>query len=170
MMKTITPLFALVCLLGLVTALGQGMKEEKKSSHAAMAEQHVAMNSAELQWMAAPPSLPPGAKLAVLQGDPGSKGVYTLRLQVPDGYKIPPHTHPTTENVSVISGAMSFGMGPKFDETAGKKLEAGGFASMPAGMKHYAWATGETVLQVHGMGPFQIKYVNPEDDPRNAKK
>ncbi len=104
--------------------------------------------------MDAPPSLPPGAQFAVLAGNPGSPGLYTIRLKMPSGYKIPPHTHPTAENVTVISGAMSFGMGDRFDESAGKKIKAGGFASMPAGMKHFGWASGPTVVQVHGAGPF----------------
>lgn len=169
-MKTIRQLLVVGCLLGLVTAYAEEPKENAKSTHAATAEQHVAMNAGDLQWMDAPPALPPGAKLAVLQGDPGKSGPFTIRLQVPSGYKIPPHTHPTTENITVISGTMSFGMGPRFDKSAGKQIEAGGFASMPSGMPHYAWSTGETVLQVHAKGPFKITYVNPADDPRSAKK
>lgn len=167
-MKTLVPLCAVVSALSLMAVVAE--TAEKKSGDAATAENHVTLNQPEMQWGDAPPSLPAGAKVAVLQGDPGKKGVYTLRLMVPDGYRIAPHTHPTTENVTVISGAMNFGMGGTFDESAGKKIEAGGFASMPAKMKHFAWATGETIVQVHGMGPFQINYVNPADDPRNAKK
>lgn len=167
-MKTFVPVCVLACALGLLAVVAE--TAEKKSDHAAMAENHVTLNQAEMQWGDAPAAFPAGAKFAVLQGDPSKKGVYTVRLMVPDGYKIPPHTHPTTENVTVVSGAMNFGMGGTFDESAGKKIEAGGFASMPAKMKHFAWATGETVVQVHGDGPFQIDYVNPADDPRNAKK
>lgn len=98
------------------------------------------------------------------------KGPFTVRMQAPAGYKIPPHTHPTAENLTVISGTFNIGTGDKFDEAAGKALETGGFVVLPAGMKHYAWSTTETVLQIHGKGPFEIKYVNPADDPRNAKK
>ena len=108
--------------------------------------------------------------MAVLSGDPTKKGLFTVRLQAPAGYKVPPHTHPTAENITVIAGTFNVGTGDKFDEAAGKALEAVGFVVLPAGMKHYAWSTTETVLQIHGKGPFEIKYVNPADDPRNAKK
>ena len=92
------------------------------------------------------------------------------RLQAPAGYKVPPHTHPTTERVTVISGSFHLGMGEKFDETAGPELSPGSFAVLPAGMAHFAWSTGESVVQIQSEGPFQIKYVNPADDPRKAKK
>ncbi|HET9418706.1 MAG TPA: cupin domain-containing protein [Chthoniobacterales bacterium] len=81
-----------------------------------------------------------------------------------------PHTHPTTERVTVISGTGHLGTGDKFDETAGHDMAPGSFAVLPAGMKHFAWSTGETVLQIQSEGPFKIKYVNPADDPRNAKQ
>src|SRR5450432_3515061 len=153
-MKKIIPLFAILCALRVGPALAQREKGPTKLRASAMAEQQVALNANELHWVAGPPALPAGAKLALVAGNPAKKGLYTLRLQVPSGYRIPPHTHPTTENVTVISGAMSFGMGDRFDATTGKKIKAGGFASMPAGMKHYAWASGDTVVQVHGEGPF----------------
>ncbi len=111
-----------------------------------------------------------GAQLAVLDGNPGEKGVFTVRLKVPAGYKIMPHTHPTAELVTVITGSAHIGMGAKFDESAGEALAQGGFVSLPAKMQHFAWFTEETVIQVHGEGPFEIIYVNPSDDPRNAKK
>jgi quercetin dioxygenase-like cupin family protein len=108
--------------------------------------------------------------MAVLSGDPNNKGTFTVRLRAPDGYKIAPHTHPTAENITVISGTLHLGTGDKFDEAAAHEMVAGSFGVMPAGMKHFAWTTGETVIQIHGVGPFEIKYVNPADDPRNAKK
>lgn len=107
--------------------------------------------------------------MAVLDGDPTKKGSFTVRMQAPAGYKIPPHTHPTAEHITVISGTFNVGAGDKFDEANGKELAAGGYVVMPPGMKHYAWSAGETIIQIHGMGPFQIKYVNAADDPRNAK-
>ena len=165
-MKKISLFIVAISALGLI---GVAAKSPKKMSEATSADQHVAFNTAELQWADAPPFLPTGAKFTVLQGDPGKKGVYTIRLQVPSGYRIPPHTHPTTENVTVISGTMNFGMGDTFAEAGGKAVEAGGFACMPAGMKHFAWSTGETVVQVHGMGPFVINYCHSEDDPRTKK-
>ncbi len=108
--------------------------------------------------------------MAVLAGDPNKKGLFTVRLQTPAGYKVPPHTHPTGEHITVISGTFYIGTGDKFDEAAGKELGAGSYMVMPAAMKHYAWTPAETIIQIHGMGPFVIKYVNPADDPRNAKK
>jgi hypothetical protein len=150
-------------------------KENKKdssqpSSKVAATAEHKMFAPSDIKWMDGPPFLPAGAKLAILEGDPSKPGPFTIRLQAPDGYKIPAHTHPTAERITVISGTFHLGMADKFDESAGHKMVAGSFAVMPAGMKHFAWATGETVVQVHGAGPFAIKYVNPADDPRNAKK
>ena len=144
--------------------------EEHSHSKAAATAEHKLLTPSEIQWADGPPALPPGAKLTVLAGDPKQAGPFTFRLQVPDGYKVPPHTHPSAEHVTVISGTLNLGMGDKFDQAATRELVAGGFAVMPAGMKHFAWMKGETVVQVHGIGPFQINYVNPADDPRNAKK
>jgi len=132
--------------------------------------EHVMLAAADLKWGDGPPALPAGAKLAVLSGDPGKAGPFTIRLKFPTGYKVPPHTHPTAEHVTVVSGTVGFGSGPKFDEAAGHEMTTGGFAVMPAGMEHFAWCKSECVLQVHGMGPFEVKYVNPADDPRSAKK
>ena len=103
---------------------------------------------------------------AVLFGDPAKEGPFTMRILMPDGYKIPPHIHPKTERVTVISGTFNFGMGDKFDQAATQELPAGAFGFWPAGMTHFAWAKGETVVQVHGVGPWGIEYVNPADDPR----
>jgi quercetin dioxygenase-like cupin family protein len=141
----------------------------KESSKAAATTEHKILAPTELTWDDAPPGLPSGAKMAVLDGDPTKKGSFTIRLQAPDGYKVPPHTHPTTERVTVISGSFHLGMGEKFDEAAGRELSPGGFAVLPAGMAHFGWSTGETVIQIHSEGPFQIKYVNPADDPRGTK-
>jgi quercetin dioxygenase-like cupin family protein len=122
-----------------------------------------------ITWQVGPPSLPPGAKFAVLEGDPAKDGFFTMRLRLPDGYKIPPHTHPKVEHVTVISGTFNFGMGDKFAQAATQAMPAGTFGFWPAGMKHFAWAKGETVLQLHGIGPWKIEYVNPADDPRKPK-
>jgi quercetin dioxygenase-like cupin family protein len=170
---------ALVLILPVALSLVAVAAQKKEGVHrsmasepgaSAMSEQHVVIAPADLKWGDAPPALPAGAKMAVLSGDPGKKGLFTIRLQAPAGYKVPPHTHPAAEYVTVISGVLSVGAGEKFDEAAGKQLEAGGYVVMPAGMAHYAWSTGEAVIQIASMGPFAIKYVNPADDPRNAKK
>lgn len=124
----------------------------------------------QMPWKPGPASLPAGAQVAVLEGDPAKSGFFTLRLRLPDGYKIPPHWHPKVEHVTVISGTFNLGMGSKFDQNATREMPAGTFGFWPAGMNHFAWAKGETVLQLHGFGPWSIHYINPADDPRNAKR
>jgi anti-sigma factor ChrR (cupin superfamily) len=132
---------------------------------------HVALTPAEMQWGDGPPSLPPGAKLAVLEGDPGKAGkAFTVRLRVPDGYKVAPHWHPTVEHVTVISGTFHIAMGDKFDDTKGTALGPGSFGYMEPRMHHFGWFTGESEIQIHGIGPLAVNYVNPADDPRRAKK
>jgi hypothetical protein len=123
-----------------------------------------------IAWQEGPASIPPGAKLAVLEGNPSKEGPFVLRLWLPDGYRIPPHTHPKPERVTVISGTFHIGMGDKFDPSKGEVMPAGTFGTWAPGMKHYVWATGETVVQLHGMGPWSIQYVDPAADPRNAKR
>lgn len=123
-----------------------------------------------MEWMDAPPILPPGAAMAVIQGDPASEGDYTLRLRVPAGYEFRPHTHPTVENVTIVSGSLHVGMGETMDKEGGTTLATGGFASIPAEAPHYAWATEPVEVQVHGMGPFVLTYVNPDDAPKAAAR
>jgi hypothetical protein len=123
----------------------------------------------QIQWKDGPASIPPGAKIAVLEGDPFKEGPYVMRIKVPDGYRIPPHVHAKPERLTVISGTLYFGMGNKFDDKAGRALPAGSFGMWPAGMNHFGWTKGETVLQLHGTGPWTITYLNPADDPRNKK-
>ena len=126
---------------------------------------HPAVNPDTLKW-AEPPVLP-GAKLAVVQGDPSKEGLFVYRIKMPAGYKIPPHTHKASENVTVLSGVFYFGVGEKFDQGSGQELPTGGFVSVPPKHAHYAWAgKEETVVQVHGMGPTDLTFVNPADDPR----
>ncbi len=120
----------------------------------------------QVKFGPAPPSMPPGAQMAVLEGDPmASSGDYTIRLKMPAGYKVAPHWHPKRENVSVLSGTLKVGMGDKFDPERMMSFPAGSFAYLDPDMHHYAMADGETVLQIHGMSPVQINYVNPADDP-----
>ena len=124
----------------------------------------------EVKWQQGPPSLPKGAKIAVLEGDPTKEGPFVFRIKVPDGYRVPPHTHPKTERVTVIAGQLNIGMGEKFDAEATQPMPVGTYGYWKAGMVHFAWFKGETVLQFHGTGPWSIKYVNPADDPRSEKK
>jgi quercetin dioxygenase-like cupin family protein len=123
-----------------------------------------------IRWRPGPPSLPKGASMAVLEGNPNKEGPFVFRLKLPDGYRVPPHTHPKMERVTVISGTFNIGMGTKFDQKATQVMPAGAYGYWPAGMAHFVWAKGETVLQFHGTGPWSIKYVNPADDPRNSKE
>ena len=104
--------------------------------------------------------------MAVLEGDPSKAEPFTVRLRVPTGYKIPPHTHPTTENVTVLAGTFRVGMGTTFKESDLKALDRDAFASVPANHAHYAMARGLTVVQVHAIGPFILTYVNPADTPK----
>jgi quercetin dioxygenase-like cupin family protein len=127
---------------------------------------HVMLTPDKIKWGPAPPSLPSGAQVAILAGDPTQKGAYALRVKFPDGFKVPPHWHPTDENVTVIQGTFNMGRGEKFNAADTQALPAGSYVRMPKTMRHFAWAKGETIVQVHGMGPFEINYVNPEDDPR----
>jgi ketosteroid isomerase-like protein/quercetin dioxygenase-like cupin family protein len=131
---------------------------------------HVMMAPGALQWGDPPPSLPPGSKLAVISGDPTQAQPFVLRAQVPAGYKVAPHWHPGTENLTVLSGTIALGMGEQFDESSMTKLGPGGYASLPAGMRHSFLSTTAATFQVHGMGPFVVNYVNPSDDPSRRQK
>ena len=119
-----------------------------------------------VKWSPAPAVFEPGAQIAVMQGDPSKAGEeFTVRLRFPNGYKVKPHTHPTTEHVTVLAGTFLVGMGSTFDRTKMVALEPGGFVSAPAEHAHYAAARGETVVQIHAIGPFALTYSNPSDAP-----
>jgi quercetin dioxygenase-like cupin family protein len=133
----------------------------------AFAQGQVIQNLKEATWGAAPPMLPPGAKIEVLSGNPMGNSLYAVRVKFPANYKIPAHSHPTDENVTVISGSLYMGMGDKLNEKAAKRLVVGGYGLMPANMNHFAYTKGETIILLHGQGPVEFKYVNPKDDPRN---
>jgi len=151
-------IFSVLLLVSAITALG--MAQDSKS--------HIALTAPEVKWGPAPPSLPKGAEFALVSGNPAQAGPFVIRLKFPAGYKVAPHWHPGDEHVTVISGNIAFGMGEKFDEKSMKELSAGGYAMMPAEMRHYAKAKTPTIVQVHGTGPFVLNYVNPADDPSKA--
>jgi quercetin dioxygenase-like cupin family protein len=132
---------------------------------------HVIMQLQEATWAPAPPMLPPGAQIAELAGDPTKSAPYTVRLKFPANYMIPPHSHPTDENVVVVSGAVAFGMGDKLNKggASNKTLTVGGYALMPANVNHFSYTTQESTIVLFGQGPVEFKYVNPSDDPRNKK-
>ena len=123
-----------------------------------------------VKWGPAPPFFPAGARFMVLQGDPSTTGIFTVRLEMPPGYTIRPHFHPTDEHVTVVTGTLILGMGDSVRTRGAHALTAGGFITAKAQEHHFAVARGRTVVQVHGQGPFAITYVNPKDDPRNAPK
>jgi quercetin dioxygenase-like cupin family protein len=123
-----------------------------------------------IPWGPAPPVVRPGAQFAVLEGDPtASTGDFTIRLKMPDGFRISPHFHPQRENVTVISGTFKVGMGDEFEVNKMAAFTAGSFAFLDPDMHHFAMACGETIVQVHGQSPLQFNYVNPDDDPSKSR-
>ena len=129
---------------------------------------HTLVLADKVQWGPAPPALPAGAQISVLEGNPSEKGTVTLRLKFPAKYSIPAHWHSMTERVTVLSGTLHVGMGDKLDRKASQTLEPGGFVSLPGSMRHYAWTISPTVVQINLEGPFDISYVNPADNPQGA--
>jgi quercetin dioxygenase-like cupin family protein len=139
-------------------------------SAGAEAQSQVVRSAGDTKFGPPPPFLAPGATFAVLQGNPGATGEFTIRLGLPSGYIIAPHWHPTDENVTVISGTLLVGMGDEIVRGDATQLTAGGFITAPANMHHYAVAVGKTVVQVHGTGPFAITYIKAKDDPQTASR
>jgi hypothetical protein len=143
---------------------------EKPAAKKAAAPAKNAFTPDEVQYGPPPPFLQPGAQLAVLEGNPmGATGDYTVRLKMPGGYKIAPHWHPKRENVTVLSGGLKVGMGDKWDDGKMMSFPAGSFAYLDPNMHHYAQASGDTVIQIHGLAPLKLTYVNPADDPSKKK-
>ena len=131
---------------------------------AAAAKHAVSLAADELKWGAAPPTLPKGAQLAVLHGDPTKKGTFAVRLKMPDGYKLPPHWHTQDEQLTIVAGTLVMHTGDTMDAPA-HDLGVGAYHFLPAKSHHAAEAQGETVVQINGQGPFDIHYLNPADDP-----
>jgi quercetin dioxygenase-like cupin family protein len=123
-------------------------------------------NDDDIKWQQSP-VLEPELKVSVLEGNPSESGVFTLRIKIPDGGYIAPHWHPNVERVTVLSGKFLLGSGEKIDKRNTKPLKPGSYTSMPPGMRHFAMAEGETIIQLTSVGPWVINYVNPEDDPRS---
>jgi quercetin dioxygenase-like cupin family protein len=132
--------------------------------------QHVAFEPLEMPWRPAPASNVPGAKIALLYGSPSQDGMFVVRLLLPKGYRVPPHTHPQPEIITVLSGSLMIGHGAKADSGNVQRVGAGGFSALPANMVHYAFVDEETIIQISTTGPWSITYVNPADDPRNKPK
>jgi quercetin dioxygenase-like cupin family protein len=149
----------------LLTSAGSAVAQQSTPTEASA---HVIVAVPDgIEWGPAPASLPSGAQLAVIEGDPNAQGEFTMRLRMPAGYRIPPHFHRATEHVTVLQGTFYVGMGETFDASKGSGLPTGTFGAIPPGMRHFAWTDGEEVIiQLHGNGPWGIYYVDEADDPR----
>lgn len=152
-----------------VVCIGVAFAHDEKKATAKKAP-HTVFLPGEIEWVDGPPSLPPGAKVAVLEGDPAKPGYFAMRLRVPDGYRLMPHWHPNVERVTVISGTLHMGVGDTFTETGAHAMPAGAYGTMQPKVKHFAWAEGETEVQVTTLGPWKLVYVNPADDPSKAAR
>lgn len=120
----------------------------------------------DIKW-ADSPVLPQGGKIAVLSGKPAESGFYAFRLKFPAGFKVPPHSHPEERIYTVISGTWHIGLGDKFDPAKLEAYPAGSLYVVPANVSHFHWAkSGESIVQINGVGPTATNYVNPSDDPR----
>ena len=127
---------------------------------------HTVIRGDAVEWGPAPSSLPPGAEAAVLLGSPAKEGPFVLRLKFPPGFTVPPHRHSKDELVTVIAGKFGVAGGEKLDRGAAKPLPQASFIHLPAGMPHYAWTEEGAIVQINGMGPFDVTYLDPKDDPR----
>jgi quercetin dioxygenase-like cupin family protein len=160
---------SLVLCAGLATSFGLKASPDKpdKADKAAHSNaDHTIITPDQIKWAPGPPTLPAKTEFASLSGDMAKKGsLFTVRLRVPDGWKIPAHFHPTAENVTILEGTLRMGLGDKLDESALTDMPVGSFHSIPKGVHHYAVAKGQTVIQLHAVGPWGITYVNPADDP-----
>jgi quercetin dioxygenase-like cupin family protein len=130
---------------------------------------HIAVAPEAIEWTAGPPTLPAGAKAAVLEGDPTKPGIFTLRLQLPPNYVIPPHRHPEAERVTVLAGSVNVGFGEKVDRKDSTRFRAGSFYVNPAKAAHFVWTKERAILQITAVGPWQLLYLDPKDDPRTGK-
>jgi quercetin dioxygenase-like cupin family protein len=139
-------------------------------TYAAFADDMVVAHPDTLKWGEAPSVLPKGAQLAVITGDPGKVGSYVIRVKVPAGYQIPAHWHSTAENLTVLSGTVNVGMGAKLDKRRSTSLEVDSFIYLPPKMDHFLWTSVPAVFQIHADGPFDIVYVNPNDDPSKPNR
>jgi quercetin dioxygenase-like cupin family protein len=161
-MKTLRPFLTIAILATAASAIAVSTRAQSVEAH------HTVVSGDSLKWGPAPPSLPPGAQAAILLGSPTKEGAFVIRLRFPAGYVVPPHRHSKDELVTVMSGRFTAAHGEKVDRASLKFLPPGSFIHLPAAMPHYAVAEVESVVQINGVGPFDIIYVDPEDDPRRS--
>lgn len=164
-----SPIVNLILAALAVSAASAQLSAQSPAPAAAGKPHVIVATPAFIDWGPAPAILPPGARAAVLEGNPAEPGAFTLRLALPANYRISPHYHPAAEHVTVISGAFHVGMGEVFDAAKMTELPAGTFAALAPGMRHFAMTKSETIIQLHGVGPWSLVYVNPADDPRTRK-
>jgi hypothetical protein len=126
---------------------------------------HRMITASDLKWDDVP-SLPPGAKIAVIEGPMNEAVPFTFRLKFPANYSIPAHSHPAIERVTVLSGTFHMGTGDRLDSQKTMPLKPGDVMIMQPQTNHFAWTNEEVVVQLNGMGPWGVTYVNPADDPR----
>jgi len=160
-MKSITRSTLLVFALACAASASVAIQSLASDGH------HTVVSADAVKWGPAPPSLPPGAQAAILHGSPAKEGPFVIRLKFPAGYTVPPHRHSKDEFVTVISGKFVVTHGEKVDRASLKFLPPGSFLHLPAGMPHYAVAEVESIVQINGVGPFDVVYIDPKDDPRN---
>jgi quercetin dioxygenase-like cupin family protein len=159
-MRHITRFTTIISLLAVVAIIGTATPPQASDMH------HTVVPADAVTWGPAPPSLPPGAQAAVLLGNPGKEGPFVLRLKFPAGFVVPPHRHSKDEFLTVIAGAFAVSSGEKVDRSSLRALAPASFVHLPSGMPHYAYAEAESVVQINGVGPFDVTYVDPKDDPR----
>ncbi len=146
------------------------LKPKKICSEPVPQMRHPYLNADELKWIDAPETLPKGCQIAILEGDPSKAGPFTARFRIPAGTRLAPHSHPSQERATILSGLLKIGLGAQFDESKMTEIGPGGFLLMPAGERHYALFEKETELQLTGTGPWELVYVNPDEDPRKKPK
>jgi hypothetical protein len=164
-MSVLRTVLVTTTLIASAAAFPDASTADNTATHGTGAARHTIIAADQVRWMAAPPGLPKGTEQAVLAGDPSKPGLFILRARIPDGTSIAPHWHSQAEHITVLQGSFHIGHGATFDRTKTTPVTAGGFLSMPARMQHFVWVEGQTIIEVTANGPFDIVYVNPQDDP-----
>jgi quercetin dioxygenase-like cupin family protein len=142
--------------LTLVVFAVPSTSQEKKAGDSA----HKIVHSGDLKWT----PIIKGCEIALVEGNLDAEGQpFVARFHCSDGATTPPHWHPTDENITVLKGAFLVGMGESFDESKLKAMHFGNFMLMPKEMRHFGMAKGDLILQVHGIGPFKVNWVNPSE-------
>lgn len=167
-MKALSASIALALLAAVPALAADTNKKAAPSKSEATKADAVTITPKEIKWSDAPPELPKGAQMSVLHGDPTKKDQFAMRLKLPSGYKIPPHWHTNDEQLTILSGTLLIHMGDKMDSPS-HELGPDAYHFLPAKMHHAAETKSETIVQIDGVGPFDIHYVNPADNPKNKQ-